>query len=434
MEPILKAWKRDLWKGIEERTHFKNLEDLQRFPTEELFVKLDKSDYTKKAVATLKRNIGNEKNVSRTAHSIVRDYLLTNLLLNNASRPGALANMTLGEFYKDDEQADGFVVSVKEHKTKYKGPANVAFTKNLYNQTKNYVRFMRNATDQLKSTTEGHVFVTWKGMKMASSLVSTQFDQFWKRSVCDILYSGRVNPTLFRKQLTTTVHENHKEKAQVTANHLSHSLATAEKNYNVVNKQKCAAAVSKSIANIQRGIASGILYSEIVPLFAAYIEEGTVNKFIVDKVLSGPKYEEVGERERKKILDRLRYQIKAKCVSHKDDLEKEFTGDDPTYQESSEEIPEEEEPFIKERRKRVSEEPCNSHTLFPEKRMRRNFTDEENALFRRHLGKKYVRSKCKIIKADFEEDIRSIPELAQLIEKFGISGLIVKVRSERKKL
>ena len=43
-EPILSAWKWDLWKGIEERRHAKNIEDVSRFPDPDDIIKLDLSE------------------------------------------------------------------------------------------------------------------------------------------------------------------------------------------------------------------------------------------------------------------------------------------------------------------------------------------------------------------------------------------------------
>ncbi|XP_065657834.1 uncharacterized protein LOC136082440 [Hydra vulgaris] len=130
-EPVLKAWKRDLWKGIEERKHNKNLEDLKKFPNHDKISNFDKSELRALSISTLKEYVCkvNNPSITRAGFCNVRDYLLTHLVLNNASRPGAIANMTLEEFQSADKQDDGYVVSVKKHKASYKGPAHIAFDK-----------------------------------------------------------------------------------------------------------------------------------------------------------------------------------------------------------------------------------------------------------------------------------------------------------------
>ena len=429
-EPIIKAWKRDLWKGIEERSHFKSLEDLQKFPAKELYKKLDDSEQTKYAICILKSLVGSNKIPSRNEHCTVRDYLITNVLLNNASRPGALANMTLEELYRADEQEDGFVVSVKEHKTKYKGPAHVAFTKPLYKRTMDYVKYIRNIIPHLKSTSKGPVFVGWRGLKMASSLVSTQFDKFWKRCVGDSVFSGRVNPTLVRKQITTDVHAHHKDKAQATANHLAHSLTTAQKSYNIVNKQRCAAAVSKSIATIQRGSAS-ITEAELVGLFGTNIEEGKITIGDVKSKLScSERYKDIGEIEQKKLLDKVRYKISKRTSTRPKRGHINYEDGDSDDDDETEEV-------VKDvaASNESDSEPSISKkfSYVPLKRVRKEFTHEDNSVFLRHLGK-YVNSDCKLIKAEISEFVMAIPQMSSLVERFGIQGLIVKIRTERKKL
>ena len=57
-----------------------------------------------------------------------RDYLLTSPIFDNASRPGAINNMILGEYKRATERDNGYVISVIKHKTALKGPANIAST------------------------------------------------------------------------------------------------------------------------------------------------------------------------------------------------------------------------------------------------------------------------------------------------------------------
>ena len=57
-----------------------------------------------------------------------RDYLLTSLIFDNASRPGVISNMTLGEYKRATERVIGYVISVTKHKTVHKDPVNIACT------------------------------------------------------------------------------------------------------------------------------------------------------------------------------------------------------------------------------------------------------------------------------------------------------------------
>ena len=49
-EPVIKAWKRDLWKGIKKRSRAKNMEDLGKFPIKNDIRRLDKSLLKEEAV------------------------------------------------------------------------------------------------------------------------------------------------------------------------------------------------------------------------------------------------------------------------------------------------------------------------------------------------------------------------------------------------
>ena len=60
-------------------------------------------------------------------YSLVRDYILTVLCINNGCRSGTLANMTLPEFENASEE-DGSVVREKNHKTfTTHGPVDLCF-------------------------------------------------------------------------------------------------------------------------------------------------------------------------------------------------------------------------------------------------------------------------------------------------------------------
>ena len=74
-----------------------------------------------------------------------RDYLITSLILNNGSRAGAVANMTLKELDLAVAESRRYVVSVMHHKTvSSAAPADLAFTDDLYRLIRIYVQKIRN--------------------------------------------------------------------------------------------------------------------------------------------------------------------------------------------------------------------------------------------------------------------------------------------------
>ena len=287
-KPILKAWKRDLWKGIEERKHVKNLEDLHRFPEPDDMTKLDSSKA--ESVDLLKMLSSKQCTLTQQTFCKVRDYLLTYALLSNASRPSAISNMTLEEFELADRQDDGFVVSVKKHKNSYKGPAHLAFSKELYENASAYIRNIRNKLPGISTNKTDPVFVSWGGLKMDSSLVTTQFNTFWSVAVGKKSSARAINPTIVRKYTTTLIHDRHNDFKQDTANHLCHSLGVADKDYTIIDKQKRAAAVSRRIHDIQSA-KNVVSNKNIYDIFQEEITKASICKAdVISKIFELPSF------------------------------------------------------------------------------------------------------------------------------------------------
>ena len=188
--------------------------------------------------------------LSKLKFCLARDYILTSLIFDNASRPGAISNMTLEEFERAIFRENRYVISVKNHKTGYKGPAHIVCTAALFRELAVFKRNFRDKLEGITTRPKDTMFVSWTGGAMDSSLVTTQMGSFWKRALNKV--SSKINPTLVRKYTTTTVHENLPDKKQKTANLLCHSLRVAEKNYALYDKQKSAVSASHTVKGAQR--------------------------------------------------------------------------------------------------------------------------------------------------------------------------------------
>lgn len=93
-----------------------------------------------------------------------RDYLMMYLCLDNASRTGALANMTLTEFNRGTFENSAFKVAVLEHKKlSTSGPCVIVFTSELYKEAQFFVRQFRNRLDGIDS--QPNLFTSWSGKK-----------------------------------------------------------------------------------------------------------------------------------------------------------------------------------------------------------------------------------------------------------------------------
>lgn len=172
------------------------------------------------------------------------DYILLNLMLDNSTRTGALKNMTLQEFDSARKQDDGFVVSVRKHKTNYNGPVHMAISHDLYNHMLMYIQW-RNKLPGITKSKDDVVFVSWNGNKTRSGMINTQFQRYWNNALGDTI--GTITSTLVRKftkatvyihEYTQYIHEYNPNRKKRTAELLCHSEKTAEQHYALVEKSR----------------------------------------------------------------------------------------------------------------------------------------------------------------------------------------------------
>ena len=81
--------------------------------------------------------------LSRLHFTRISDYILTNSILNNASRPAAIYNMALREFKPAKKQGENFVNPVINHETRHIVPAGIVFSNALHSLTVGYIKFVR---------------------------------------------------------------------------------------------------------------------------------------------------------------------------------------------------------------------------------------------------------------------------------------------------
>jgi hypothetical protein len=97
--------------------------------------------------------------LSKAEYTIVRDYLMTQICINNGSRSGPIANMTLEEFNNATKQHDCIVVRVKKHKTfTTHGPAYIVLSSSLCEYVKIFIERFRNALPEVVCSSQSTVF------------------------------------------------------------------------------------------------------------------------------------------------------------------------------------------------------------------------------------------------------------------------------------
>ena len=117
--------------------------------------------------------------------------------------------MTLGEYKRATLLDNGYVISVTKQKTAHKGPANIAYSRSLFREIGIYVKYLRNQTEGISTDQDDTVFVPCSGGAVHFSLILTQISSFWKYTLkIDTTGPSKINPMLFRKYTTSTVHEH----------------------------------------------------------------------------------------------------------------------------------------------------------------------------------------------------------------------------------
>ena len=356
----------------------------------------------------------------------MRDYLLVCLIFDNASRPGAIANMTLKEYNNAIIQKDGHVVQVLRHKTAHKGPANISMSSELFRNVHHYIKSMRNMLPGISVKDDDTVFVSWGGSKMESNMITTQMNSFWSRmhNKCH-----RINPTLVRKFTTTTIHQMKPDLRKDTADLLCHSLRTAENSYALIEKQHKAAGTSKEIRKIQRASTKIPLSSEIIiKEFADEISNRKVTiSDVREKVGDHDGFIEIrgNKTEEKRILDTVRYHIK---VKEQTDKKNKFPSNSIEMDISGDESPEWEDEDQDKLDAISLDEDCGWQR---NKGIRKVFSAHDMELIRQHLDS-YINSDCSIRRGEFEKYVKSKQQLKEVLQKFGLTSLIIKMRTERK--
>ena len=165
---------------MNEREFEKEIKARDYFPSPKEIEKFDNSSLVKDAKKTISDSHIKGFKLSKVKFCLARDYILTSLIFDNASRPSAISNMTLQEFERAIFRENGYVISVKKHKTGYKGPAHIVCTAALFRELAVFKRNFRDKLEGITTRTKDTMFVSWTGGAMDSSLVTTQMGSFWK--------------------------------------------------------------------------------------------------------------------------------------------------------------------------------------------------------------------------------------------------------------
>ena len=205
---IVNQWCRNYHKKIGRERYERQLRDLANIPTPIEVCSLDASQHVKSAINMLKLYNSTTHPPNRRDYCLCRDYLLTYLVLDNASRSGCISNMTMKEFNQIECQPDGsYIVTIIEHKTvATSGPAMLSIRHELMTHFQTYVQKLRNRLENIRHDEKAPVFTSWSGKTMATSMVSTQLNKFWQVAI-NVNFEHRV--TAKKSTVKKNDHDSH---------------------------------------------------------------------------------------------------------------------------------------------------------------------------------------------------------------------------------
>ena len=248
----VKLWARSSRKLSKDRFWEKRIEDISKLKKPGDIKKFDTSKVARNAVKILGEVTDNPDTLITTSeYTIVRDYLMTMICIDNGSRSGPIANMTLDEFGNCTKEQDRFVVRVKKHKTfSTHGPVNLVLTSSLHEYLKIFISKFRNQIPAVETMPTSTIFVSWRGVPLDSSQVGAQIGSCWGKVFGKEASTG--GATSFRKAAVSAVHEADKEMRGDLADLMVHNKTTADRYYLLQDKGKSAVRTSKKLRNIMR--------------------------------------------------------------------------------------------------------------------------------------------------------------------------------------
>ena len=230
----------------------KMTQDLQALITPEQINGFEKSKASRDAICLLGQLTGaHNVIITQAQYTLIRDFLLVEVSIDNANRAGSLANMTLAELNSVTKQNDEFVVLVKKNKTlATHGPARIVLSSKLKSWINIFAREVRSQVAGANDRPDNCLFLSFNGEPMASSQINKAIKSIWKKADME----GAPNSTLFRKSAVSKVHGSNEsnEARENLADLMAHNMSTATKYYRLQEKSKSSVLASQQLRKIMR--------------------------------------------------------------------------------------------------------------------------------------------------------------------------------------
>ena len=248
----LKKWSSSYKRQSTRRRWERQEEDVSSLITPEKVKEFEQSQATRDAVILLGKLSGaHSMEITQKMYTLVRDYLIAQIMIDNANRAGVIAFMTVKEFQRAKMEDDRYVVEVLQHKTvDTHGPAQVVLTVHLYNCLDIFLKEMRSKLPGAQTEANRPMFLSWSGKRLQSSQVTKALGSIFKKAGVE----GRIHHTLYRKSAVTHCHDKHKNISSHLADLMAHRETTAEKYYRHFDKRKSSVKASQTLHGMMRNV------------------------------------------------------------------------------------------------------------------------------------------------------------------------------------
>ena len=246
-------WSSSFRRKSAKRHWEKQEEDLNALISPDQIKEFERSEAARNAVCLLGKLSGAHSiEITQAQYTLLRDFLIVEISIDNGNRAGALANMKMSEFKRMKDEGSERVILVKDHKTlATHGHARIVLSQKLAGWLKIFVTEVRSRISGTSNDNDDNVFLSWNGEALASSQISKAMKSVWKKAEI----SGTPSSTIFRKSAVTGVHSATDSSASHSdlADLMAHNVSTAVHYYKLTEKSKSSVKASKQLRNVMRG-------------------------------------------------------------------------------------------------------------------------------------------------------------------------------------
>lgn len=150
-------------------------EDRVELVTPEKIRQFERSQTARDAVFLLGKLSGAHSiEITQSHYTLLRDFLLVEISIDNANRAEVLSSITVKEFERGYKEDDRFIMNfVMKHKTFHvNGPVQVILTGNLQNWISIFIKQVRSKLPYITAEKEKPLFPSWNGKKLESGIIS----------------------------------------------------------------------------------------------------------------------------------------------------------------------------------------------------------------------------------------------------------------------